>query len=168
VVPGFEQPPPEGQNTYPGVHGSTNWMSPSYDPTSRLFYIAAREEGTVYYHATADFHEGTYYTAGGIRGIANVEPSGSIKALDPSTGEQKWEFPLHSPPWAGVLSTAGGLLFGGTTEGNVFALDSSTGKPLWDFQAGAAVASGAMSYEFEGKQYVVITAGRTLIAFGLE
>ena len=168
VVPGFEQPPPEGRNTYPGVHGSTNWMSPSFDASQQLFYIPTREEGTVYYHATADFHEGTYYTAGGIRGIPNVEPSGSIQALDPATGQQRWEFPLHSPPWAGVLSTAGGLLFGGTTEGNVFALDSSTGKPLWDFQAGASVASGPMSYEFEGKQYIVITAGRALIAFTLE
>jgi alcohol dehydrogenase (cytochrome c) len=167
VIPGTD-PPPEGQNTYPGVHGSTNWMSPSYDAAAGLFFIPVREEGTVYYHATVDFHEGAYYTAGGIRGIPNVEPSGSIQALDPSTGALRWEFPLHSPPWAGLLSTAGGLVFGGTTEGNVFALDSSTGKPLWDFQAGGPVAAGPISYEFEGKQYIVITAGRALIAFAAD
>jgi alcohol dehydrogenase (cytochrome c) len=67
-----------------------------------------------------------------------------------------------------VLSTAGGLVFGGAAEGNVFALDAVTGKALWDFQAGATVTSNPISYELDGKEYVALTAGRSLIAFGLE
>jgi alcohol dehydrogenase (cytochrome c) len=97
-----------------------------------------------------------------------VEPSGAIEALDPATADKKWEFALHSPPWAGVLSTAGGLVFGGTNEGNVFALDASSGKPLWDFQAGASVQGNPISYEFGGKQFIDVTAGRTLMVFGVE
>jgi alcohol dehydrogenase (cytochrome c) len=96
-----------------------------------------------------------------------VEPSGSIQALDPLNGERRWEFALHSPPWAGVLSTAGGLVFGGAPEGNIFALDAATGKPLWTFQAGAAVYANPISYQFEGRQYIVITSGRTLITFAV-
>jgi alcohol dehydrogenase (cytochrome c) len=128
-------------------------------------YVAAREEGTIFYRATAEYLAGSYFSAGGMRGIPGVEPSGSIKALDPLTGEQRWEFPLHSPPWAGVLSTAGGLVFSGASEGNIFALDASSGKSLWDFQAGAPVYAAPISYEFQGKQYIALTAGRSLLAF---
>jgi len=159
------EPTPEGSSLYPGLHGATNWNSPSYSPDTGLMYVAAREEGTVFYRATAEYKPGSYFSAGWMRGIPGVEPSGSIKALDPLTGEQRWEFPLHSPPWAGVLSTAGGLVFSGTNEGNLFALDAASGKALWDFQAGAPVYTGPISYEFESRQYVAVAAGRSLVAF---
>jgi alcohol dehydrogenase (cytochrome c) len=164
VIPATE-PTPEGTPVYPGVHGATNWNSPSYSPDTRLIYVAVREEGTVFYRATPEYKAGSYFSAGGMRGIPGVEPSGSIKALDPLTGEQRWAFRLHSPPWAGVLSTAGGLVFSGTNEGNLFALDAASGKALWDFQAGAPVYSGPISYEFEGRQYLAVAAGRSLMAF---
>jgi alcohol dehydrogenase (cytochrome c) len=128
-------------------------------------YVAVREEGAVFYRATVEYKAGSYFSAGGMRGIPGVEPSGSIQALDPLTGEPRWEFRLHSPPWAGVLSTAGGLVFSGTNEGNVFALDAANGKALWDFQAGAPVYNGPISHEFEGRQYLVVAAGRSLMAF---
>jgi len=165
--PAFE-PRPEGLVVYPGVHGGTNWFSPSYSPDTKLFYVAMREEGTTFYRATAEFKTGTIYTAGGIHGLPGVEPSGAIQAIDPLTGEKRWEFPLHSPPWSGLLSTAGGLVFGGTNEGNLFALDSVSGKPLWNFQAGAPAQGNPISYEFEGRQYIAITAGRALMVFGQE
>jgi alcohol dehydrogenase (cytochrome c) len=166
VLEGSE-PRPEGSVMYPGIHGATNWNSPSYNPVTHLLYVAVREEGTMFYRATAEYRPGNYFSAGGMRGIPGVEPSGSIQALDPLTGERRWEFPLHSPPWAGVLSTGGGLVFSGTSEGNIFALDAATGKPLWQFQTGAPVYAGPMSYRFEGRQYVAVTAGRNLIAFAV-
>ncbi|MBK7372962.1 MAG: PQQ-binding-like beta-propeller repeat protein [Saprospiraceae bacterium] len=46
----------------------------------------------------------------------------------------KWEFKLQSPPWSGLLSTAGGLVFGGSVEGNFYALDADTGQSKWPFQ----------------------------------
>jgi alcohol dehydrogenase (cytochrome c) len=162
------EPTPQGIGMYPGVHGATNWFSPSYSPDTHLFYVATREETTTYYRATSDYSTGNLYTAGGVKGVAGIEPSGSIQAIDPLTGDQRWSFALHSPPWSGVLSTAGGLIFGGTVEGNLFALDSSNGKPLWDFQAGAPAFSNPISYEFEGKQYFVMTSGHTLITFNLQ
>ena len=167
IVLSGTEPKPEGTMLYPGLHGATNWNSPSYSPDTRLMYVGRREEGTIFYRATAEYKAGSYFSAGGMRGIPGVEPSGSIVALDPLTGKQRWELALHSPPWAGVLSTAGGLVFSGTNEGNVFALDAASGKPLWEFQAGAPVYTGPISYEWEGKQYIAIAAGRSLIAFAL-
>jgi len=69
---------------------------------------------------------------------------------------------------AGVLSTEGGLVFGGSDEGNFYALDALTGKSLWDFQTGGPIADNPMSYEVDGKQYVTIAAGHALYAFGLQ
>ena len=164
---GGTEPTREGKIVYPGLHGATNYGSPSYSPQTGLLYVSAREEGTLFYRATAEYHAGSYYSAGGMRGIAGVEPTGSIKALDALTGTLRWQFPLHSPPWAGVLSTAGGLVFGGTNEGNFFALDAATGKALWDVQAGGPLQASPISYEYAGRQYIAVTSGHALIAFAL-
>jgi alcohol dehydrogenase (cytochrome c) len=80
----------------------------------------------------------------------------------------KWEFRLHSPPGGGVLSTAGGLVFGGTGEGDFFALDAANGKLLWRFQTGGSIRGNAISYVSAGKQQIAITAGSGLFVFGLE
>ena len=161
-------PTPEGTLVYPGLHGATNYGSPSYSPQTGLFYVAAREEGTLFYRATAEYQPGSYFSAGGMRGIAGVEPSGSIKALEVLTGRPCWEFPLHSPPWAGVLSTAGGLVFGGTNEGNIFALDALNGKPLWNIQAGGPVQASPVTYQFDGRQYIATASGHALLVFSLD
>jgi alcohol dehydrogenase (cytochrome c) len=96
-----------------------------------------------------------------------VEPSGSIQALEVGTGARRWEFPLQSPPWAGLLATAGGLVFGGSSEGFVFALDARTGKPLWRFQAGGAVFANPISYWSDGRQHIAVAAGHALVSFRL-
>ena len=72
-----------------------------------------------------------------------------------------------TPPLAGVLSTAGNLVFASSEEGNFFALDAETGKALWDVQLGAAIRANPMSFAIDGKQYVAIAAGSALFVFGL-
>jgi len=90
-----------------------------------------------------------------------------VRALDAATGKLKWEFKLLSPPWTGLLATAGGLVFGGTEEGNFFALDAEEGKPLWDLQLGGAVKANPIAFAIDGKQYIAIAAGYALFVFGL-
>jgi alcohol dehydrogenase (cytochrome c) len=167
LIPGMD-PTPEGKVVFPGMHGGTNWFSPSYNPQTSVFHVAVREEGTTYYKSDAEREPGQYFLGGDIRGIAGVEPSGSIKALDALTGNLRWEFKLHSPPWCGLLSTAGGVVFGGTSEGHFIALDGASGKPLWQFQTGGPIFSNPTSFMVDAKQYVTITAGQSLFVFGLE
>jgi len=90
-----------------------------------------------------------------------------VRALDVSTGKLRWEFRLQSPTWAGLLSTAGGVVFSGSNEGNLFALDSLTGKPLWDFQTGGRIEANPVSFLIDGKQHVAIAAGTAIFVFGL-
>ena len=80
----------------------------------------------------------------------------------------KWAFRVHQPPRAGLLSTAGGLVFGCAAEGDFFALDSQSGEPLWQFQTGGRMYSNPVSYAVDGKQHVAIAAGHALYVFGLK
>lgn len=167
VLPNTE-PTIEGNLVWPSLQGATNWFSPSYSPATRLFYVAVREMGAYYYKGEAEYKPGTFFAGGGERSLAGDKASGAIRALEVDTGKMKWEFILKSPPWAGVLSTAGGVVFGGSNEGNFYALDALTGKPGWDFQTGGAIAANPISFAIDGKQHVAIAAGHSLFVFGLQ
>jgi alcohol dehydrogenase (cytochrome c) len=123
--------------------------------------------GSHYFKGEAEYVPGTYFLGGGEHALSGDASSGAIRALEATTGKMRWEFPVHSPPWAGVLSTAGGLVFGGTNEGNFFALDASTGAPLWEFQTGGEVRANPMSFAIDGRQHVAIAAGKAVFVFGL-
>ncbi|WP_419937841.1 pyrroloquinoline quinone-dependent dehydrogenase [Candidatus Palauibacter sp.] len=166
VIPGTE-PTEEGNLVWPSLQGSANWFSPSYSPDTGLFYQATRIMGAIYYKAEVEYEPGQPFLGGGEQALSGDDASGAVKALDVLTGELRWEFPLLSPPWAGVMATRGGLVFGGSNEGNIFALDAETGEALWDFQAGAGVRTNPMSFEVDGEQRVATAAGGVLWVFGL-
>lgn len=104
---------------------------------------------------------------GGEQALGGDEAFGAVRALEVLSGKLVWEFRLHSPPWAGLMATAGGLVFGGTNEGNVFALDAVDGDLLWEFQTGGHVRTNPMSFAIDGRQFVAIAAGNALFVFGL-
>ncbi|MCU1262782.1 MAG: Pyrrolo-quinoline quinone [Bryobacterales bacterium] len=161
------EPSEQGTLLWPNLNGATVWFSPAYSPREGLFYVATREVGSIYYKREADYKPGTFFAGGGENLVPNEEGAGFIRALDAATGEKRWEFPLHSAPWAGVLATAGGLVFSGSDEGNFFALDAHTGKPLWEVQTGGPIAANPISFNIDGKQCVAIAANRVLYVFGL-
>jgi alcohol dehydrogenase (cytochrome c) len=166
VLPDTE-PTREGNLVYPSLQGATNWFSPSYSPVTNLFYVAVREMGAYYYKGEAEYVPGKAFMAGGEQALTGDKAFGAIRALEVDTGKLKWEFRLHSPPWAGVVSTAGGVVFGGTNEGNVFALDARTGEVRWTFQAGAAVHTNPISFAIDGVQHFAIAAGFAIFVFRL-
>lgn len=157
----------EGTAVWPSVSGAQNWYSPTYSPQTGLFYVAVRESGSVYFIGDAEYKEGEQFNGGGFRSVPGEQTYGAVRAFVPGTGQVKWEYKLFSPPWAGLLSTAGNLIFGSTNEGQVFALQASTGKPLWRFQAGGAARGNPISFIADGRQYVAVTMGNALYVFGL-
>jgi alcohol dehydrogenase (cytochrome c) len=157
----------EGTPVWPAVAGASNWYSPTYSPATGLFYVSVREAGSMYFIGDADFEKGEQFNGGGFRSVPGEEEWGAVRALEPASGKIAWEHKLFSPPWAGLLSTAGSLIFGSTTEGQVFALHAATGKPLWRYQTGGLARSNPMSYSVDGKQYVAVAMGNTLYVFGL-
>jgi len=173
-------PTAEGTDIYPSQTGGTNWFSPSFSPHTGLFYVNAWEGVHAAFNKTAaEFQEGERFTGGapkptrpGLRAgqVTNKREEdgyGAIRALDPVTGEKKWEFKMADVSASGVLTTATDVLFAGNREGFFHALDARTGKLLWRVNAGGEVAMGPMTYAVNGKQYVAFAAGGGLFVYGL-
>jgi alcohol dehydrogenase (cytochrome c) len=161
------QPTLNGQQVCPGAAGTTNWMSPTFDSQTGLFYVNAREQCDIFSTAPQPYEAGHAYYGSAYFPSDEAEPYwGALRALDPASGQIKWEFRHSSPSWSGVLSTAGGLVFTGDSEGNFIALDAASGKPLWHFQTGSAVYAAPMAFAIDGKEFVAIAAGSSLYAFG--
>ncbi len=178
-VPG-KLPTPEGTLIYPGNQGGTNWYSPSYSPSTGLFYIPTWENySSVFIKAPVEYEEGRRFMGASPRSTIGVfrgpqqntrkddEGFGAVRAFDPKTGEKKWEFKMSDVTDAGILTTSTDLLFSGGREGYFFALDARSGELMWKSSVGGAIASGPMTYAVGPKQYVAVSAGSALFVFAL-
>ncbi|NKB32668.1 MAG: PQQ-dependent dehydrogenase, methanol/ethanol family [Pseudomonadales bacterium] len=167
VIPNSE-PSREGNLVWPSLQGATNWFSPSYNPQTEQFFVANRRMGAIYFKADAEYQPGQPFLGGGEQALDGDQASGAVIALDAMTSEQQWEFELLTPPWSGVMATAGGLVFGSSNEGQFFALDAASGNPVWNFNTGSHIRTNPMGFAVDGNQRVVIIGGQTLFVFGLE
>ena len=162
------RPSAKGTRVYPMVSGGTNWMSPSYSPQTGLFYVPVREGSALFFQGEALYRPGARYQGGYFKEEKTGDDwYGAVRALDPVTGEVKWEHRLFHPPWAGVMSTAGGVVFAGTEDGYFKALDAASGKELWHINLGGRVIASPMSFAVDGEQRVAIAAGSGLYVLGL-
>jgi alcohol dehydrogenase (cytochrome c) len=172
-------PTAEGKQVYPGVTGGTNWYSPSFSPNTGLFYIPTWDNySAVFQKAPDEYVEGRWYAGGvpkaavGIRADSvnlkkEDEGYGSVRAVDPQTGQKKWEFKMNDMIDSGILTTASNVLFTGNREGYFFALDARDGRMLWKSSVGGPVFSGPMTYSLSGRQYVAVSAGSALFVYAL-
>lgn len=144
----------------PPFLGGTNWMPMSYSPETELFYIPANHWAMDYWTEKVTYKAGSAYLGQGFR-IKKLfdDHVGVLRAIDPKTGKIAWEHKEKFPLWAGTLTTAGGLLFTGTSDGYVKAFDQKTGKELWKFQTGSGVVSVPITWEQDGEQYIGISSG---------
>jgi alcohol dehydrogenase (cytochrome c) len=165
------EPSREGTLVYPGNQGGTNWYNPSYSPRTGLFYIPTWENSSSVYllnEAPPEFHEGQNFAGAFPRNQRGDDQYSAIRAIDPKTGEKKWDYRMTATGMdAGVLTTASDLLFSGSRDGDFYALDARDGKLLWKTNLGPSVFSGPMTYSVNGNQYVSVVAGNSLFTFGL-
>jgi alcohol dehydrogenase (cytochrome c) len=170
-APGVE-PTKTGTLVYPGNQGATNWYNPSYSPQTGLFYIPTWENSSTTYikgEEPPEFHSGQTFS--GVfpkSGSTGEDVYSAIRAIDPQTGEKKWDFRQNAPSTeAGILTTSTNVLFSGGRDGAFYALDARDGKMLWQTNLGPSVASGPMTFSVAGKQYVSVQAGSSLFTFTL-
>ena len=152
-----KEPQTDGTLVVPDSVGGTNWLPPSFDPQTGLVYVNATQQYSIYYKIGEGKAEGY---AGRDTSLAYRQQF--TLAIDYETGKVAWR---HDGSTAGILTTAGGILFTGNSDGDLLAMDASTGKTLWHTAAGANLMNGPMTYELDGKQYVVFGAGNDLLAF---
>jgi acido-empty-quinoprotein group A len=155
-----KEPTRDGTLVSPSSNGAANWFAPSFNPAAGLFYVVASQSYSVFYLTAEGKAEGF----AGRDDFLNYP--GTIKAIDYKTGQTRWMHDLGGMG-SGLLTTAGNLLFAGDTSGHILAIDSTTGKTLWHTTVAANQANGAITYELDGKQFVVVGAGDSLFAFTL-
>jgi alcohol dehydrogenase (cytochrome c) len=157
-----KEPAPDGRLIAPDEGGMTNFRSPSFDPKTGLFVVSAHPSYSLYFAKPAD---GTYGWAGADYDLWS---KGVLEAIDYQTGKIRWTHELGAgSPGAGVLTTASGLTFTGDTKGNVLALDTTTGKTLWHAGSGGRISTSPISYELNGRQYLLAGSGSVLFAWAL-
>ena len=162
-------PTAEGTHVCPSQDGATNWFSPSYNPSTGLYYIQVFEKCSIYTKRPVEWEQGKAYGGGTQRVDINPKPQRLLYALDLQTGKRKWELPQTGTgsSWGGTLATATGLVFFGDDSGSFAAADAVTGKTLWSFQANTNWHASPMAYQFDGQAYIAIAAGDAILAFGL-
>ena len=159
-----KMPKTDGTLVSPASGGATNWPPPSFDPETGLFYVSTSYSYSIFYLTDTDDRPEGY---GGRD--AGVWEQSALKAIDYKTGKIRWEhtFPGVGGGIFGLLTTAGKLLFSGDPSHNLIAFDPATGKILWHVALSSGVSNGPMTYELDGRQYLVVGAGEMLYAFTL-
>jgi alcohol dehydrogenase (cytochrome c) len=166
-VEGME-PTREGIRVCPSLTGASNWYSTSYNPTTGLYYVQTEDKCGVFTRVDADWEAGKGFMGGSF--APAPEPAQRLlRAIDIQTGSTRFEVLQvgRANSWGGVLSTAGGLVFFGDDSGAFSAVDAASGSLLWRFAANARWRASPMTYDFDGRQYVAIANGSTIMAFAL-
>jgi alcohol dehydrogenase (cytochrome c) len=141
----------------------SNAVPIAFDPTKALVFAAPWDVPRIQQLSPPKpMVIGENYTLVNAR-LPTISPGqvvGYYIAMNPLTGERKWEVPLTDiPSSAGMLATGGGLVFTGKLTGEFVALDEDTGKTLWQFQTSSGINSTAITYTRNGRQYVTVASG---------
>jgi alcohol dehydrogenase (cytochrome c) len=163
----------EGRRISPGISGGTNWQNPAFDEKRESIFIPATESSSIFTKLPPNSRitrvQNRLFLGSGWNQVGPV--TRKVLALDAATGARKWEYRAPSGTDSeggnsGLLSTEGGLVFG-ASGGVFFALDADTGREVWYRPLGGNTKSAPISFTVDGRQVVVVAAGRALFEFGL-
>ncbi len=146
--------------------GGDNWPPSSYNPEKNMYFVASTEGafGVIAEIGHTKYKAGETYTGGEFGPTTGFSAPGFVTAYDMSTGKIAWQHEFPESPYSGTVSTAGGLVFVGQSNGELDALDAETGKVLWSFQTGAGANTTVTPFEDEGEEKIAIYAGGNSLA----
>ena len=152
-------------------------MPPSFDPDRRLFFVTAHETCAIWEprkptppishgRARAERRPHAGRRTRTVRGAARHRSDHRRAAVGAPL--PRYPSTVSLDLTGGIMSTASGLVFTGDNDGYFYAFDAATGKELWRFQTGAPLwGSAPISYMLDGRQWVVVPSGLSLMAFAL-
>jgi PQQ-dependent dehydrogenase (methanol/ethanol family) len=151
----------------PAMSGGKNYPAGTYSPQTGLMYFPLQNTCMM---ATSTSETPNIEELYAIR-TRNMLPEGVdtvglIEAISVSTGATAWRRDQR----AGVLSlmsTGGGLVFGGDVNGRFRAFDAESGDVLWEVNLGSVVNGYPVTFAVDGQQYVAVSTGPSGMAFGL-
>jgi quinohemoprotein ethanol dehydrogenase len=150
----------------PGPQGGNNWMPSSYNQKTEMFYVCSALQTVGVQSADLKFVPGKAFSGlGAVAGISFSQGSGTLTAIDATSGRTAWQKQWSEPCYSGTVTTAGNLVFVGRNNGELEAYDAETGDRLWHFQTGAGANDTVTVFEQDGKEYVAfLAAGNSLAA----
>jgi alcohol dehydrogenase (cytochrome c) len=156
-----KEPARDGRLVSPDEQGGTNYRSPAFDPSAGLLIVSAHDGYGIYFFKP---EHGAHGWAGADY---NLYGRGVLRAIDYQTGTIKWSHDLMGGAGtAGVLTTASGVTFTGDSANSAIALRTSDGTTLWHSGIGR-VGNSPITYELDGRQYVLFGGATGLYAFAL-
>jgi alcohol dehydrogenase (cytochrome c) len=150
----------------PAISGGNNFWPSSYSPRTKLLYIPALTACTGRIEVQrnqVNFLDSIPIFAGG-RALSDERVESNLTAVDPLSQEIRKNVHLPYPNTSGTLATAGGLIFLGLLDGTVAAFDETTLDELWKINLGSGFSAPPMSFEVNGRQYVAIASGPSIVS----
>jgi alcohol dehydrogenase (cytochrome c) len=129
----------------PGFFGGFEYSPAAYSPQTQAVYYPAIN--------LCLLHNGAQIATD------NAHASGTMAAIDVTTGKYLWRTQVPKPMVGGALATASGLVFAGASDGKLRAFDATTGKILWSGDVGLAFGAPPLTYMVNGTQYIAVAAG---------
>ena len=151
----------------PTANGGKDWQAGSYSPAVNvMFYPLQNACETVSPLDVAPLTSSLYAIRGKNQIAPGTDKLGTVYAISAETGKTVWKYEQRAGMMS-LVATAGGLVFGGDTNGHFRALDQDTGQVLWEVNLGSAVTGYPIAYAVNGKQYVAVSTGGSLVSNGL-
>ena len=143
--------------TCPHASGGKDWEAGAYSPLTNTMYFPLRN---VCARMIAEGPESTSIYA--INWRPEIAPGtdqvGAVWAISVETGETAWVHEQRAATMS-LVTTGGGLVFGGDVNGRFRALDQETGEVLWEVNLGSSVSGFPITYAVDGRQYVAVSTG---------
>ena len=148
----------------PGTGGGRNWPSGAYNPETNTMFFPLQNGCT---NVTSLFERpgpNTGLYAIRMQGVPSPDPDaqrGTVQAFSAETGATLWTY-QQGTDTTSLMTTGGGLVFGGDESGRFRALDASSGEVLWEVNLGSQVSGYPVSYAVDGRQYIAVSGGGDL------
>jgi len=150
----------------PSTLGGKNWPSGTYSPLGNVMFFPLQNTCMM---STAILSRPSFDSLYGLKNAEQVAPNhtnvGTIYAISVETGKTLWKYEQRAAMLS-LLSTAGGLIFGGDANGRFRAFDQQTGKVLWEVNLGSPISGYPISFAVGNKQYIAVSTGSSLTAMG--
>jgi PQQ-dependent dehydrogenase (methanol/ethanol family) len=148
----------------PGAQGGKNWPAGAYNPKTNVMYMPMQNLCGNFTTNTDKRDPSKVYGLDFPTIIApGTDKVGAVWAISVETGKTLWKYEQRAGVFS-LVTTGGGLVFGGDANGRFRAFDERTGKVLWETNLGAPVSGYPITFSVDGKQYVSVATGPSGVA----
>lgn len=150
----------------PSAIGGKNWPAGAYSPLTRTMYYPLQNTCSRF---EVNIDSRAERSAYGFRTSMLMAPGtenvGAIHAVSAVTGRTEWMLEQRAAVMS-LLTTGGGLLFGGDVAGRFRAYDQKDGQVLWQVNLGSQVTGFPVSFAVNGRQYIAVSTGSAVNSGG--